>query len=395
VSVALLLAAVEPARPRQRRRWLLVTGLVILVVLAVGLVAYAGGGQRTGSLDPDATDPTGARALSRLLQAQGVTVVSTNRAQSTAAALRAAGPNSTLLVTLPTMVSTRMATALSGLPIQYVVLVGAVPTEPGPWPAAASVDSGQSTAVQDRLAACSWPPATLAGAAETGGAVFAAPRSFSCYQGSVVDIPAGTASIPPDVRGSVTLLGTGSTLTNANLGDSGNAALSMSVLGRTPTLVWWRPSIADPLMYADGQQPAIGDLVPPWVLWVSLQLVIAVLVLAYARGRRLGPVATEPLPVTVRAAESTEGLARLYQRARGREHAATKLASATAVRLRAALRLPRGATVSVLAQVVADRIRRPTIEVLALLVPTEPLDDAALVRFADDLDALERQVHRP
>ena len=206
---------------------------------------------------------------------------------------------------------------------------------------------------------------------------------------------AGAAAIPPVVTGSVTLLGTGSTLTNAHLAVSGNASLSMSVLGRSPTLVWWRPSIADPLMYADGQQPTIGELVPPWVLWVSLQLVLAVLVLAYARGRRLGPVASEPLPVTVRAAEATEGLARLYRRARGRQHAADTLSRATAVRLRTALRLPRGATVAVLAQVVADRAHRPTTEVLALLVPTEPLNDAALVRFADDLDALERQVHHP
>ena len=396
MSVDLLLAPMRPAHPRQRRhRWLFGTGVVILVLLGVGLVAFAGGDQRTGSLDPDATDPTGAHALSQLLQTQGVTVVSTNRAQSTADALRAAGPNTTLLITLPALVSPRMAAALAGLPIQQVVLVGAVPTVPGPWPTTPNIDSGQSIVVQDRAAACTWPAANLAGSAETGGAVFAAPRSFSCYQGTVVDIPAGAAAIPPVVTGSVTLLGTGSTLTNAHLAVSGNASLSMSVLGRSPTLVWWRPSIADPLMYADGQQPTIGELVPPWVLWVSLQLVLAVLVLAYARGRRLGPVASEPLPVTVRAAEATEGLARLYRRARGRQHAADTLSRATAVRLRTALRLPRGATVAVLAQVVADRAHRPTTEVLALLVPTEPLNDAALVRFADDLDALERQVHHP
>ena len=45
--------------------------------------------------------------------------------------------------------------------------------------------------------------------------------------------------------------------------------------------------------------------------------------------------------------------------------------------------------------VVADRTGRPAPEVLALLDHPAPADDAALVRLADDLDALERQVRHP
>ena len=40
------------------------------------------------------------------------------------------------------------------------------------------------------------------------------------------------------------------------------------------------------------------------------------------RGRRLGPLVVEPLPVVVKAVESTQGRGRLYRRVRDRAHAA-------------------------------------------------------------------------
>jgi hypothetical protein len=44
---------------------------------------------------------------------------------------------------------------------------------------------------------------------------------------------------------------------------------------------------------------------------------------------------------------------------------------------------------------VATRTSRPPSEVATLLYGAAPADDAALVRLADDLDALEREVSRP
>jgi hypothetical protein len=44
---------------------------------------------------------------------------------------------------------------------------------------------------------------------------------------------------------------------------------------------------------------------------------------------------------------------------------------------------------------VAARTRRAPPDVAALLYGAAPADDAALVRLADDLDALEREVSRP
>ena len=73
----------------------------------------------------------------------------------------------------------------------------------------------------------------------------------------------------------------------------------------------------------------LSDLLPPWVGIVVAQLVVAVLVAALWRGRRLGPVVAEPLPVAVRAAETTEGRARLYRRRRARGRAADHLRAAS------------------------------------------------------------------
>ena len=381
----------EPGLRVRVRRNRLLAGTVALVLVVLALLAYAGGNRRAGYLDPDAVDPSGSRALARVLTGQGVEVVPVRTASDAAAALRAA-PAATLLVTVPQLVTDPMGAAVADVPLAHVVLVGAVPDAPGPWPAT-DLARGHLT-VQTRAPDCAWPVAQRAGSAATGGTTFEAAGAASCYEGSVLDVPAGAAGVPATVSGSVTLLGTGDPLTNRELGLEGNAALATGTLGRDATLVWWIPSLADPL-HGTGGAPSLTDLVPPWVPWAAVQLLIGVLVLAYARGRRLGPVVTEPLPVTVRAAETTEGLSRLYRRSGGRTHAAGLLAGAVAARLAAALALPRGITRAELAGVVADRTGRPAPEVLALLDHPAPPDDAALVRLADDLDALERQVRHP
>ena len=128
---------------------------------------------------------------------------------------------------------------------------------------------------------------------------------------------------------------------------------------------------------------------------VAAQLLLAGIVLAWARGRRLGPVVTEPLPVVVRAAESTQGRARLYRRGRSRDHAATALRRRSLRRASVVLGLPRGSTVDVVAPLVAARTGRSGPDVAVLLAGPPPSDDAALVRLADDLDALDQEVRRP
>jgi len=127
---------------------------------------------------------------------------------------------------------------------------------------------------------------------------------------------------------------------------------------------------------------------------VELQLAFAVLALALSQGRRFGPVVTEHLPVVVRAAETTEGRARLYRRAGARGRAAQNLRAASAARIVPLVGHQRGADRDAVTSAVASRTGRTASEVDAVLYGAAPVDDAALVRLADELDTLERMVRR-
>ena len=114
------------------------------------------------------------------------------------------------------------------------------------------------------------------------------------------------------------------------------------------------------------------------------------------RGRRLGRLVPEPLPVVVRAVETTEGRARMYRRSRAHGRAAATLRAATLARLRDRTGLPRGA--------LRPRPWRPwSPPAPASRARTSPpccsahhlTDDAGLVRLAQILDQLDREVRRP
>jgi hypothetical protein len=131
------------------------------------------------------------------------------------------------------------------------------------------------------------------------------------------------------------------------------------------------------------------------VRWALLQLVLAMVVVIWWRGRRLGRIVVEPLPVVVRATESVEGRARLYRRGHARGRASEALIDAALTRLRARLALPRTAAPEVVVAAASARTGRSATDVAALLTPgSSPTDDAGLAGLADALDALENEVRR-
>jgi hypothetical protein len=136
------------------------------------------------------------------------------------------------------------------------------------------------------------------------------------------------------------------------------------------------------------------DLMPPWVAAAALQLAVVGLAAAFWRGRRLGPVVYEPLPVVVPSAETTRGRGRLYRRSRAYGRAAAALRAGTALRLGTRLGLPRSATGPDLADAVARATGRPVELVSALLYGPPPTDDQGLVHLAHELDRLESEGHR-
>lgn len=239
---------------------------------------------------------------------------------------------------------------------------------------------------------------------------------------------ASTMVYSSDGEADVFALGSTTFFENDRLASAGNAALALRLFGAHPKLVWFAPSfIPDPSLNNCGgatcgggagtpqpgstttipaggggggggssaNQPTLTSLMPTWIWWALLQLLVAVLLTAYWRGRRLGAVVTEQLPVTVRAAETVEGHARLYRRADAHGRAAELLRKATAGRLAGYFGVPAArahADPSVLVTAVATRLRVSEDLVADLLAGQSPQSEAELVLLADHLDQLEQEV---
>src|SRR5581483_8613434 len=141
----------------------------------------------------------------------------------------------------------------------------------------------------------------------------------------------------------------------------------------------------------------IWDLVPDGVYWAILQLTVVTLLVGFWRGRRMGTVVAERLPVIVRSAETVEGRARLYRGRRARGQAAAALRAGTRERLVARLGIARGAAQdpgmsAEIIGAVASRTEWDETTIGWALYGPEPADDAELIRLSDFLGDLETRV---
>ena len=383
--------AVEPATtassPTGRDLWRLSRGplaiAVLIGVIAVIAVLVQPNG-RQGLLDPDATSREGSHALATLLRERGIEVT---RVTSVAEVLSDDARDTTVLVTRPTLLPRTQLQELATGAADLVVVTPDSSTLDDLGVAASVVDVAS---IRERGAGCSLRAAVLAGSAETGGVLFGVsdPDLPQCYTSggapSLVQLRDGARA--------VTLIGAPTPFTNGRIAHSGNAALTMNLLGAKPRVVWLVPSFQSAV--ADSDQKSLVSLLPDRLWLIVGQLAFAVFVLALWRARRLGPVVSEPLPVVVRAAETVEGRARLYEAARAHDRAADALRSAARNRLAGLLGLPPDVDPAGLTQSVTGRSGRSAVNVHELLYGAAPPDDAALVRLADDLDALSQEVRR-
>lgn len=370
-----------PTARRVLRRNRAAIALVVTLLAVLGLLAAVTGGGRTGELDPAAYDPTGAHALATLLRDRGVDVRRTADLPSTEGA---ATDRTTVFVPLPELLSDEELTAVSSLPGNLVV------ADAGPRTLAGLHRDLRVTGtpgVTARDPHCTLPVASNAGRVELGGLSYepGADGTVGCYGSS--DGP--TLLAVPDAL--LVLVGSSDLFTNGHLARQGNAALAIGLLGQTHTVIWLMPA-AD--RAALGTRPIASPdaLLPDWVKSARLQLFLVVGVLALWRARRLGRVVPEPLPVVVRAAETAEGRGRLYRTAGSRDTAAEVLRGGARDRLRPRVGAGRNPEPGTLCVLVAGRTGRPAVEVEALLYGPSPAGDAALVRLADDLDTLIREV---
>lgn len=384
--------------PTGRQVWTrtrgLLLALVILVAAGIAMAALRSGDQH-GRLDPRSADPSGSRAVAELLKDRGV---STRVVTTLDEATTAAGPDTTLLVTAPDLLTDhqqetlRTATANSG---GRTVLLSAGPTSLDAL--APGVDSEIPAPVSARTPQCSLPAARSAGNADLGGERYSTqtPGADSCYPSD--GLPT-LLRIDDPGNGDTVLLGSPDILYNQRLDKHGNASLALQLLGSRTHLVWYLPSLSDSSAAQDSTDgdtdSTFLDLIPSGWLWGTLQLTLAALLAAIWRARRLGPLVTERLPVAIRASESTEGRARLYRKVNARDRAASALRSATRTRLAPLLGVPPADAHSAVALLPAVSAHLPTgdRDLKALLFGPVPANDIALVHLADQLDALEREV---
>ncbi|MFB7618230.1 DUF4350 domain-containing protein [Kitasatospora sp. NPDC056181] len=374
-----------------RSRWFLLAAA--LVLLAAALLAGLNQDRRYPPLDPRSYDPDGAHAVVALLQREGLKVDIT--ADLTA---RTSG-NDTLVVPEPDLLDPAQLRDLAAAGHARLVLLSPGPAAlsalaPGVRPS----DEGGGApyaAVRSTPAQCALTEAVRAGTAHLGGLLYTTgSRGEGCYPRGhgfpLVAAPTGKGT-------EVVVLGSGDFLSNELVKKDGNASLALGLLGSRPNLTWHLPDYSTPV--AAGGDKRFTDYIPDGWRWGAYQLAVAALLAAAWRARRLGPVVSENLPVVVRAAETTEGRARLYRRAKARGRAADALRRAAVHRLAPALGIPLSAGApdpTALCAAVVDRLPdRPAGDVRALLYGPPPTDDAALLRLADDLDALERQVRKP
>jgi hypothetical protein len=378
--------------PTAGQLWSRLRGLLVAAaVLALAGVALAAlrSGEHHGALDPRSPDAYGSRAVAELLAERGVT---TTVVTTSAAAAAATGPDTTLLITRPALLSDDQLESLrSGARTGgRTVVVGAGPQT------AERITSGvraarTTAAVEDTAPRCDLPAAERAGDARLGGFRYRTTDATTrdCYprDGLPTLVVAPTAG---DTGGETVLLGTPHPLHNDRLDEQGNASLSLQLLGSRPELVWYLPTLSDPAAARDGDS-GFFDLVPDGWFWGALQLAVAAALTAVWRARRLGPLVPERLPVIVRATETTEGRARLYRQADARDRAATALRAATRRRLAPLVGVSAAGADSPEILLPALSTHRSG-DLHTLLFGAPPTDDTTLVRLADDLDALERHL---
>ena len=338
---------------------------------------------------PDNPEERGGRAVAQILAEQGVTV---EYVRSSADAVAAATPDSTLLVVGSYVLTDDQVDAITDAEGD-LVLVGVES-----WHLSRLTDGaleggyGESTGTAPQ-AACDDPDARAAGSVTSRGRGITAvdPAATVCFPSDPADPSTGAYAVLDGER-RVAALDDVTLLTNERLTEDGTAALVLRALGEREHLVWYVPSFDDVGLTDDGAPT--GSLLPPWVSVLGLQLLVLVVALALWRGRALGRVVAEPLPVTVRAAETTLGRGRLYRRSRSRGHAAAALRAGTARRAAARVGVARTAGAPEVIDALARATGRSTEQVAGLLYGPPPTDDAGLLQLARHLDELESEVHR-
>jgi hypothetical protein len=354
----------------------------VAVVLGVALVVAVAGrpGEEGNPLDPASPGPLGTKGLVEVLRELGGQVrVSADRP----------GPGTETALLLSDDLTTERRQEVLGWVRRGGTLVAADPssavTEVKP---VGSTRIGLLDAELERRCA----EAALADVrrvAAPSGIVFEVPEAGgvrACF-------PRNNGAwllIQPLGSGTVVRLGGASVLVNQELGKADNAVLLASLL--VPVEGTSVQVLQPPL--PGGGNGGLSDLIAPRVRLALWQLVIAFVLLAFWRARRLGRPVVEPQPVQLPGAELVVAVGNLLQRAKGRGQAAGLLTDDLRRSMAERLGLPASAPADLVADTVAARTGIPRERVLRTLTQAAPRDETELVALSQAIDTIRREVTR-
>lgn len=424
---------------RRWHRFAIPLGVVALVFAVTG-VAYAVNEPDPSDpafLSPISDDGIGGQRLAEALAARGVQVERETRTSD--ALVSAYDGDATLFIPVPRVVHPDYLDMLRLMPATTrIVLVD---------PARQALDDASIplTPSGRRWATRAVPPDCDVREARTAGTAAALRQRYKgegvrCYGAGVMRLTLQRADL--------VVIGASDPFRNDRIGEHGNSALATGLLASHPRVVWLDlhkleppPGVTDEPGSSTGVPPSLGtdpraggegegegegegsrggegdassggssgeespgdsasaedpenplwDAFPPWFWALLIQLALAVVLLALWRARRLGPPVTEPLPVTVRAAETVYGRGRLYRRAKARGPTADLLRAAARDRLAQLITPTPGMS---LVEAAAAATGRDRDEIEGLLDGPTPESDDDLRRLQADLDALVEAVRR-
>lgn len=369
-------------RAARRVAFWVVIGIVVLGV-SILLIALRGGAVAGTPLAADNPAPQGAMAVAEVLRQQGVDVIETASLAETEEALEGtAGDSTVLLWDIDLLLDERQHDRLLLATDDLVVLDPAFLEleDLAPGVAQAGATDGEFDADCDLTAV------EKAGSVDAAGSAYRIIDDDIEATGCLADGDRYGLVQTSYAGGTVTLLGLTEVLMNGEILKAGNAALALNLLGTHETLIWYIPGVDD---LSDQPPLSIGELTPPWVTPFVVMLGLVALGAVFWRARRVGPLVVENLPVLVRASETMEGRARLYERSNSRLHALDALRIGTVARLARTCGLARTASVGEVVDAVAALTGRDRTAVADILIDHVPSTDAELVHLSDQLLRLE------
>jgi hypothetical protein len=377
----------ETLRPGSRARRLApVTGL--LLVLAV-LSAVLSRPPPSGlPLDPRSADSEGTKALALVLQRLGAHVDILAAPPSDASA-----PDLDVVLVLVDHLDVDTAEQLRDHARAGGVLVVTDPD--GQLAVDARVVGSASSGLFDAVLRRDCELPALSGAAEVRvglSSVLAVPEgAVGCYTRN----DAAWLVAQPLGAGTIVVTGGPAFVTNSLLGEADNAVLAAALLAPRPgTRVGILAPDFAPARPDQGPDRLV-DRIPPPLRLAALQLIVAFVLVALWRSRRLGKPVAEPQEVQLPGSELVVAVGTLLHRTAAHNHAVEVLRNDLRHTLSERLGLPEHTDTQLLADTAAARTTVTAADILAVLAGPAPRTDTEFVALAQRAEAIRHAILAP